>query len=124
MPGKNFLRDRLRSFVFAGRGIWLLLRTEGNFQVHFSALVFILIAGYFFGLTGTEWCLQLLAAALVFGMEIFNTAIEKLCDFVHPDREDRIGVIKDISAAAVLWSAITAVVIAAIIYVPKIQEAL
>lgn len=62
----------------------------------------------------------MLAAALVITMEMFNTAIEKLCDYLQPERDSRIGVIKDISAAAVFWSAVTSVVIAAFIYIPKL----
>lgn len=120
MSEKEYVLERLRSFRFAWNGFRLLLRTEANVQVHFLALAIIVIAGYSFSLTPWEWCAQLLAAGLVIGMEMINTAIEKLCDFVQPEKDPQIGAIKDISAAAVFWSAFVAVVVAALIYIPKL----
>ncbi|GAB7086167.1 diacylglycerol kinase [Marinifilum fragile] len=52
--------------------------------------------------------------------ELFNTAIENLCDFVQPNDHKQIKKIKDISAAAVLLSAITAFLIGFIIYLPRL----
>lgn len=63
---------------------------------------------------------QVLAISLVVGIEGANTAIEKLCDFVHPDFDKRIGLIKDISAGAVMLVSIGAVIVGLIIYLPKI----
>jgi diacylglycerol kinase len=55
----------------------------------------------------------LIATALMLVAEIFNTAIEALCDFVEASNNDRIGMIKDIAAAGVgisifLWLLIMA----------------
>jgi diacylglycerol kinase (ATP) len=54
-------------------------------------------------------------------VEGLNTAIEKVADFIHPNYDERIGFIKDIAAGAVLFAAITAVIIGLIIYIPKIS---
>lgn len=43
----------------------------------------------------------LIATALMLISEIFNTAIEALCDFVEARDNQRIGMIKDIAAAGV-----------------------
>jgi diacylglycerol kinase (ATP) len=43
----------------------------------------------------------LVATGLMLTAELFNTAIEELCDFVEPDQDVRIGAIKDVSSAAV-----------------------
>jgi diacylglycerol kinase (ATP) len=83
------------------------------------ALAVISVAGFVFKISNTEWCMQLLAAGLVIAMEVANTALEKLCDYVQPEREKRIGIIKDIAAAGVLWAALTALFIAGLIYIPK-----
>ncbi len=42
----------------------------------------------------------LLATGVVLAAEIFNTAIEALCDFVETRHNDKIGIIKDVAAAA------------------------
>jgi hypothetical protein len=46
-------------------------------------------------------------------------SVEKVADFIHPEYHERIGFIKDIAAGAVFFAALTAIVIGAIIYVPK-----
>ncbi len=121
MPDPNdFVRGRLHSFRYAFKGLLLLIRTEKNFQVHVLALAVVSVAGFVFEISNTEWCLQLLAAALVIVIEVANTALEKLCDYVQPEKEKRIGVIKDIAAAGVLWAALTALVIAGLIYIPRL----
>ena len=53
-------------------------------------------------------------------VEGLNTAIEKIADFVHPEHHTKIGFIKDISAGAVFISAVSAIIIGLIIYLPKI----
>lgn len=78
------------------------------------------IAGFYFKINTTEWLFQVLAIGLIMSVEGLNTAIEKIADFIHPDYHERIGFIKDIAAGAVFFSAITAIIIGLIIYMPKI----
>ena len=63
--------------------------------------------------------MQTLAIGLVISIEAVNTTIEKLSDFIHPNQNPKIGVIKDISAGAVFIAATCAFVIGLIIYIPK-----
>ena len=56
----------------------------------------------------------------VFAMELINSAIENLADVISPDKDDRIKRIKDLAAAAVLFSAFISVVVGLIIFLPKI----
>lgn len=67
-----------------------------------------------------EWICQLLAIGMVMGLEGINTAIEALSDYVQPERDSRIGHIKDISAGAVLIAAVVAGIVGLIIYLPRI----
>ena len=64
--------------------------------------------------------LQIFAIGLVMGIEGLNTAVEELADFIHPDFHSKIGYVKDVAAGAVFFAAVTAVIIACIIYIPKI----
>jgi diacylglycerol kinase (ATP) len=57
---------------------------------------------------------------LVLGVEGINTAIEKMSDFVHPEFNEKIGFIKDVSAGAVMFVSIGATIIGLLIYLPKI----
>jgi diacylglycerol kinase (ATP) len=72
-------------------------------------------------LSRIEWMFQFLAIGMVLVAESLNTAIEKLCDFVHPDFHKRIGFIKDISAGAATFAALIAVIIGILIYFPKLS---
>lgn len=115
----NF-KKLLKSFGFAGRGFITLLKSENNFQFHFLAMLLVSLASFFLNISQGEWYVVLLLFALVFCAEAFNTAIEKLCDFIHPDQHPKIGLIKDIAAAGVLIIAVVATIIGVMIFYPKI----
>ena len=53
--------------------------------------------------------------------EAFNTAIEKLCDKVSPERDPLIKTTKDVAAGAVLLFVLGAVAVGLIIFIPKIK---
>ena len=75
---------------------------------------------FIFNISATEWLIQHLIIGLVLVAESLNTGIEKLADFVHPEYHKKIGFIKDVSAGASGIAAITSLIIAGIIYIPKI----
>jgi len=118
-PNDNFLKGRIRSLTFAIRGAWLLITTEHSIMVQVGIAIIMTIVGFIIELSAIEWMFQLLAIGLVLVAESLNTGLEKLSDFVHPDYNDRIGFIKDISAGAATFAAIIAVIIGLIIYLPK-----
>ena len=120
----SFLRGRIRSVKFALKGMWLLLTTEDSIKAQFSLGLISVVFGFYFDISATEWMLQLIVIALVLVAEACNTAVEKMADFVHPEFHKKIGFIKDIAAGAPAFAAIFALVIAAIIYTPKILEIL
>lgn len=110
----------MKSVGFAVRGALLLIRTEASIKVQVFLGIVVTIAGFYYGISPTEWIFQVLAVSLVVGIEGANTAIEKLCDFVHPDFDKRIGFIKDVSAGAVMLVSVGAIIVGLIIYLPKI----
>jgi len=115
----SFFSGRLKSISFAVKGALKLIATEHSIMVQFFIAIIMTIAGFYFHITATEWLFQILAIGLVMSIEGLNTAVEKIADFIHPEYHERIGFIKDISAGAVFFAAITAIVIGLIIYVPK-----
>lgn len=120
MPKESFLKNRIKSVGFAVRGALLLIRTEASIKIQVFLGIVVTIAGFYFEISPTEWIFQVLAVSLVVGIEGANTAIEKLCDFVHPDFDKRIGFIKDVSAGAVMFVSVGAIIVGLIIYLPKI----
>lgn len=119
-PKDNFVIGRLRSIKFSLRGIWFLLTTENSIKVQVFFAVIITIAGFYFDISIAEWLIQTLVIGLVLVAESLNTGIEKLSDFVHPEYHKKIGFIKDVSAGAAGIAAIISLIIAGIIYIPKI----
>ncbi len=102
------------------RGAFLLIRTEASIKIQVVLAILMTGAGLYFEISTIEWILQVLAISLVVGIEGVNTAIEKICDFVHPEFDKRIGFIKDVSAGAVMLVSIGAIIVGLIIYLPKI----
>lgn len=119
-PNDGFVKGRLRSMKFALKGMWLLLTTEDSIKAQLFFGVIATIMGFYFEISATEWMFQTLCIALVLVAESANTAVEKMADFVHPEFHVKIGFIKDIAAGAPSFAALFSLVIAGIIYIPKI----
>ena len=116
----TFFSGRLKSVSYALKGALKLITTEHSIMVQFSLGILVTIAGFYFGISKTEWLFQTLAIGLVMSIEGLNTAVEKIADFIHPNYHERIGFIKDIAAGAVFFAALTAIVIGLIIYIPLV----
>lgn len=117
---ESFLVNRLKSIRYAFVGAIYLFRTESSIKVQLVIAVLVTIAGFYFDISRTEWLFQVTMIGLVISIEGLNTAVEYIADFIHPDHHTSIGRIKDIAAGAVFMASIAAVVIAFIIYIPKI----
>jgi len=121
MNQKKFkISDRLNSFRFAFNGIRILFVNEHNAWIHLAAALLAIIAGIIFKISFSEWVFIFIAIGLVFTSEAINTSIEKLSDFVSPEKLSSIKEVKDLASAGVLISAITALIIGLIVFVPKI----
>lgn len=107
-----------KSFGNAFRGIFLMLKSERNFQIEVFALIVNLFLIVFLELNQTDVAIILICCFVVLSAEILNTAIEKTCDIVQPEYDGRIKFIKDISAGAVLLLAILSVFVGLLVY-PK-----
>ena len=114
------LRDRIESFRHALRGFAQLLRSEPNAWIHAFATFLAISMGFALGISRGEWLAVVLAMALVWSAEALNTAIEALCDVVSPDHDPRIRIAKDAAACAVLLSALGALVVGLLVFVPRL----
>lgn len=115
----TFFTGRLKSMTYAFKGMMKLITTEHSVMVQFSIALLLIVAGFYFDISHTEWMFQTLAIGLVLSIEGLNTAVEKIADFIHPEYHERIGFIKDIAAGAVFFAAMTAIAIGLLIYAPK-----
>jgi diacylglycerol kinase len=110
----------LKSFRYAWEGVEFLFQNENNAKVHLLAALVVVLAGFGFNITGIEWAVVSVAVGSVWAAEAFNTALEKLCDWLQPGPHPTVKTIKDLSAAAVFFVAIAAAVAGMVIFLPKI----
>lgn len=114
------LRKRLRSFGYAFHGICLLITQEANAWIHCFAAVCVVVAGFFFGISVSEWIAVIFAIGMVLAAEAVNSAVEALADRVTQEYDEAIKRTKDLASGAVLILAIAAAIIGCIIFIPKI----
>lgn len=117
---KFSLINRLKSFPYAFMGLKTLLFEEHNARIHLVASFGVIVLSVYFKINAIEWGAVVFSIALVFVAEIFNSAIERISDFISPEHNNAIKKIKDLAAAAVLVSAVASVCIALIIFIPKL----
>lgn len=120
----NKQQTLLQSFGNAFKGMQVFFLKDRNGKIHLAATLAAIALGFALNINATEWVAVLFCIALVMGLEMINAAIEKLCDLVQQEFHPAIKFIKDVSAAAVLWASIISVVIACIIFIPKIIQLL
>jgi diacylglycerol kinase (ATP) len=110
----------IRGFGYAFKGLGHAAKTQLNFRVHSVLALIAVLLGYALHISTAEWLWVSLCIGMVLLTELINTAIELLVDLVSPEYNEKAGRVKDMCAAAVLITAITALVIGLIIFVPKL----
>ena len=121
MDNKDFKScKRLVGFKYAFNGIRLLIRNESNALIHVIIGIATVTAGFILNISAMEWIAVVIVCGCVFAAEALNTAIERLADVVSPEYNDAIKKVKDLSAGAVLFMALTAAITGIIIFLPKL----
>lgn len=113
----KYLLSRIK---YANAGLRYFFSHERNGRTQAVVAGVVVALGVFFGINRTEWMIILLCIALVLGLEMVNTSLEMICNFLTKDYDIRIKHIKDIAAAAVWLAAIISVVIGVMIFWPYI----
>jgi diacylglycerol kinase len=117
---QHFLASRLRSFGYAFRGWWYVLRSQRNAWLHVIISLVVIGVGAWLGLKPLEWAVLVLTIAIVFAAEFLNTAIEAVVDLASPHKHPLAKVGKDVGAGAVLIAALAAIVIGGLILGPPL----
>ena len=99
----QFVIKRIKGIIIAISGMFFLL---------------FIFLGYYFEITKDEWIIHIILIGFILTAEALNTVAEKICDFINPKYDDRIKLIKDISAGAVSFAVISSLIVLIIIYYP------
>ena len=108
------------SFQYAFAGLWHALRTQRNARIHLLAVVAVTAMGLWLRLDASQWAVLALTVALVFFAEMLNTVVESLTDMITTEYHPLAKVVKDVSAGAVLVTAIASVVVGLLILGPPL----
>jgi diacylglycerol kinase len=112
------------SLSYASSGIRAAFKSERNFRIHIAAMVIAIILGVYLKLSLQSWGFIIFSIGFVLVAELFNTAVERLGDeTANGQQKQEVKHAKDLSAGAVLISALTALVIGIIfLIIPFIQN--
>ncbi len=108
------------SFGYAWQGIKYTVLSERNMQIHLAVAVIVIVAGVVYKLTALEWAILGLTIGAVLAAEAFNTALELVVDLVTDQPHPLAGHAKNVAAAAVLLTAVAAVVVGVCIFGPHL----
>lgn len=112
----NYLRNRKNAILNGISGLAQAFKNEVHLKLFlFIAFLVIILAAYF-RVSKFEWVALLLCICMVLSLELFNSAIEKLCDKVMPQINPKIKYIKDVMAGSVLLACIFAACVGLIIF--------
>lgn len=112
------IKKFIHSFGYAFEGV-LSASKEQNFRSHLVSTVVVVIASYFSHLSRIEWAIVILLIALMWALEMINTAIECVVDLTSPEMHPLAKRAKDIAAGAVLVFAVASAIIGLLIFLPK-----
>jgi len=107
-------------FSYAWQGLIKVFCEERNLQIHLFIGCLVILASLYFRLNKLEWAIILIVICFVIVVEIINSVFERIIDYFKPDIHPQAKNIKDIAASAVLITAIFAIIIGLIIFLPKI----
>ena len=118
----NEIKRLIKSFGHALKGLKLLFSSQRNAVIHLLLMFCAIVMGFMFQISNSEWIMIIFCSALVIAAEAFNTALEKMADAIHPDKHDGIGNAKALAAGSVLITAIAALIVGIIIFLPKLYS--
>lgn len=95
------LERLLRAAINTWNGLLAATRSEEAFRQELVVLALAVPLAFFVGTESWKPLTLIAALLMVLVVELLNTAIEKLSDFITPAHDERIGRIKDMGSAAV-----------------------
>ena len=110
----------VRSFSFAGQGVWHVVRTQRNMRVHLLAASAAVAAGLVLRISAVDWACVLAAIGLVLTAEALNTVVEALVDLCTGEFHPLAKIAKDAAAGAVLIASAAAAGVGIAVFLPSL----
>jgi diacylglycerol kinase (ATP) len=121
VTNKRFsIANRMKAMRLSLAGFLYVVRNEHAMWFHAAIACLLVLAGLYFQISSTDWRWIVLSITLVWGAEVMNTAIEIVCDAMHPEHDPLIGKAKDVAAGAVFCAVLGAAIILALVFWPYV----
>ena len=105
------------TFKNARKGMRIVLKSEVNIRVHFCIAMAVIAMAFVLNFSIERMCILLLTIGFVIVTEMLNSAVEFALDAVFHNKYSKlVGMAKDISAGAVMFASVIAVVIGVILF--------
>ena len=108
------------SFRYAFAGLRYLLWTQRNAKIHTALGLAAIGLGFVLGIDRYEWLALTLTIAIVLAAEGVNTALEAVVDLASPSYHPLAKIAKDVGAGTVLLTAVAAVIVGLLLFVPHL----
>ncbi|MFY0673122.1 MAG: diacylglycerol kinase family protein [Bacteroidia bacterium] len=122
MSKDNYFQKEKKSFGHAFKGVAIFFKETNHAKVHLIASILVLIFGVLLKVTVIEWLSLILSMAIVWVSEAINSALEYAVDLASPNYHDLAKKAKDVAAGAVLIASGFAVIIALLVFIPKLFQ--
>ncbi len=116
------LKQHHISFKNALAGLKWAITTQPNFRVHLFFSILAITLGFYLQITNVEMTIIIFTIVLGLTAEMINTSIEEITDLVTNEWRQEAKIAKDVGAAMMLLTAVGAVLVGLLIFLPKIIE--
>lgn len=106
---------------YAFHGLLTIIKEERNFRIHLVIALFVILISFVLRLTKIEWIVIIITIHFVLLMELINSVVERMIDYLKPEIHPQAKKIKDISASVVLIASFMSIIIGLIIFLPKLH---
>lgn len=121
MPPQKISSRHVVSFKYAFQGVVAALKEEPNLKFHFLAGIIVIITSSILKISRQDFLIIIFLIGFVITVELTNTAIEAVVDKFTDKEHPGAKLAKDISAGAVLVTAVTSAILGIIIFLPYIS---
>ncbi|MEJ6348499.1 diacylglycerol kinase family protein [Holzapfeliella sp. He02] len=113
-------RHFFQSLRHAIDGILHVLKVERNFKIDIFVSIIVILISFYYQISSAEWLWVVFSIFSVIIAEVANTSIETVVDLAADFKyHDYAKYAKDTAAGFVVLTAMMAVIIGAIIFIPK-----
>ena len=107
-----------KSLRAAWKGFKDVMVHEHTFRKMMLAAVLVVGLMFYFPTTRNEKAILLIMVFAVLTLELINSVIERIMDFIHMEHHAKVGEIKDLMAAIVLMVSLAAASVGLVIFWP------